>query len=303
MVVLQSVLFHLLLHVFRGIEDGVDLALANAVGVSVRNGLVDELSFLLKQVFVATDYRAWAQLHVEVLLAIGFRGKPDSILANVVAGSDAGSLLEIPVDHEDLLLYLFTLLEDVVTLREEARLQCLAELDHELRVDAVRPFVVLGQTIGYLLLLRLQELEVYSEHRQEVLEKEVFKDFGLDVDGELAHDLLVVFLRDCAVLVILPVVGKMSFELVDHLPRQRLVPVKVLQHPKESEQHLRLLVLTGNGSDFEEDVEELVHDPRKDEHARDQHEGDEKALDFTLWVVVAQTHRRQRRENVVDDDQ
>lgn len=80
---------------------------------------------MIEQVLVATNYRLWTQFHMEVSLSWVL------LVANCVLTDHSGWFGRVFVEDVDHLIDLFALLKDVGGLIVEARLQGLANIDHE----------------------------------------------------------------------------------------------------------------------------------------------------------------------------
>ena len=125
----------------------------------------------------------------------------------------------ISCDHKDLLVHFFPLLEDVLLLFKVARLERLADLDHEGGVGAVGPIVELDDSTVVLIGVWLREKEVYFEQVQEILEQEVLVDVGLNLDWQLTHDILIFLRSDGVVFIIFPEVFEVLLKLLGHFGR------------------------------------------------------------------------------------
>ena len=99
-------------------------------------------------------------------------------------------------------------------------------MDHKLGVLSIHPCIKLTflRPTGAVL---FQELEVYVEQIQKVVEEEVLVDVRLDVVWQLVHKSLILFGLDGIILVVLPIVFKVYLKPFGHLVGQWTVLVEM----------------------------------------------------------------------------
>ena len=154
--------------------------------------------------------------------------------AHAVLASLIDWLAQVAQDHIDRLLDLLALLEDVLTLIIIARLEGPQVLNHKVRVLLVLPSERDWHTRLVLEHFALEQVKVHLELVQEVLEQEVLVDVPLNVIGQFIKQVHVVLSRHGIVLIVVPVVLEVGFELGDHGGRQRFVIVKILEEQNPS---------------------------------------------------------------------
>lgn len=216
----------LLLELRVFVHDWLQFLLPKAVCVNMVEGLVAEFRSAAKQIFISTNDGLVSELHVEVA---EFVIRETHTVFSILFGH-----VGTPRDDIDLLIDFIILLKDKFFWLEESWLQRLQDLNHELRVLSVRPFIEIGVSIVGTIPNGVFSLhfEVNLEHIEEISKEEVLVDVGPNIVGQLIHESLILLGLDSVVLVILPVVFKIQFKLLSHLLRQWLIVVEMSQQTK-----------------------------------------------------------------------
>lgn len=121
---------------------------------------------------------------------------------------------------------------------------------------------------------------MYLEHVKEVSKQELFVNVSSDVVWQFIHKSPVLLGLNGIVLVILPVVFKVDFELFGHLFGKGSIAVEMSQKSKPLGEVLRVFIFSRYCLQVHQDLNELTHDVREASHTDKQDDGGNDSLDL-----------------------
>jgi hypothetical protein len=134
---------------------------------------------------------------------------------------------------------------------------------------------------------------------QKLREEKIFVNTLFYFMRQLIENLRVFNLSKCRILVVIPLVMEILFNLALKSIVKVFMPIELYEHPEKLVELIALFDLIIIRFELRENGLVLAHNVRKNGDSKEQDHRYENPFKLAPWVIVSKTHRRQRCEHVV----